>query len=66
MHHRWVVVAMCMLTFASTFFINRLVGRDWMPQEDQNELSLNFEMPEGSSLGSTESSPWTWPAGSKS
>ncbi|HWQ56641.1 MAG TPA: efflux RND transporter permease subunit [Bryobacteraceae bacterium] len=53
LRHRWVVVAICVVTFASTFVINRYVGRDWMPQEDQSELSVSFELPEGSSLEAT-------------
>ena len=52
--HRWIIITLCLLTFGSTFVINRYVGRDWMPQEDQNELSVNFELPEGSSLEATE------------
>ncbi len=52
--HRWLVVAMCLVTFGSTFVLGRFIGRDWMPQEDQNELSLSLEMPEGSSLEATE------------
>jgi HAE1 family hydrophobic/amphiphilic exporter-1 len=55
LHHRWVVVSVAILTFASTFVINKYIGRDWMPQEDQNELSLYLELPEGSSLQATES-----------
>lgn len=54
LRHRWVVVMICILTFASTFLVGRYIGRDWMPQEDQNELSVNLEMPEGSSLEATE------------
>jgi HAE1 family hydrophobic/amphiphilic exporter-1 len=52
--HRWVVLVVCTLTFASTFIVARYVGRDWMPQEDQNELSVSFELPEGSSLEANE------------
>jgi HAE1 family hydrophobic/amphiphilic exporter-1 len=54
LRHRWVIMAVCVLTFASTFVINRYIGRDWMPPEDQNELSVQLEMPEGSSLEATE------------
>ena len=54
LHHRWAIMLAAVLTFASTFVINRFVGRDWMPQEDQNELSVFLEMPEGSSLEATE------------
>jgi HAE1 family hydrophobic/amphiphilic exporter-1 len=52
--HRWVIVAVCTAVFYSTFVINNYIGRDWMPQEDQSELSVFSELPEGSSLDLTE------------
>ncbi len=52
--HRWLIIAVCLLTFASTFVLYQHIGRDWMPQEDQNELAVWLEMPEGSSLEATE------------
>ena len=52
--HRWVILMVCAAVFGSTFVVNRYIGRDWMPQDDQNELSINLEMPEGSSLAATE------------
>jgi len=55
LNHRWVIIAVCCLTFASTFYLNKYIGRDWMPQEDQSELGLFLELPEGSSLERTES-----------
>lgn len=55
LNHRWVIIAVCCLTFASTFYLNKHIGRDWMPQEDQSELGLFLELPEGSSLERTES-----------
>ncbi|MCC6362547.1 MAG: efflux RND transporter permease subunit [Bryobacterales bacterium] len=54
LHHRLVVVGISALTFASTFYLNNHIGRDWMPQEDQSELSVFMELPEGSSLELTE------------
>jgi HAE1 family hydrophobic/amphiphilic exporter-1 len=54
LHHRWVVAALAIVTFGSTFVLNKRIGRDWMPQEDQNELQLFMELPEGSSLEATE------------
>lgn len=54
LHHRWVIVLLVLITFGSTFVVNKYIGRDWMPQEDQNELSVMIEMPEGSSLEATE------------
>ena len=54
LNHRWAIIAICLITFASTFVVNKYIGRDWMPQEDQNEMSVTMEMPEGSSLEATE------------
>jgi len=54
LRHRWAVVAVSCLVFASTFVLNDYVGRDWMPQEDQSELGLFVELPEGSSIEATE------------
>ena len=52
--HRWAIVVLSLLVFASTFVVNKYVGRDWMPQEDQAELGVWIELPEGSSLALTE------------
>jgi len=54
LHHRWVIMAIAVGVFASTYWINQYIGRDWMPQEDQSELSLFLELAEGSSLALTE------------
>lgn len=52
--HRLAIVLLCIVTFGSTFILGRFIGRDWMPQEDQSELGISMEMPEGSSLEATE------------
>jgi hydrophobic/amphiphilic exporter-1 (mainly G- bacteria), HAE1 family len=54
MRHRWVIVVTCIATLGSTFIIYKYVGHDWMPQEDQSELSVMVELPEGSSIEATE------------
>ena len=54
LRHRWVIVAICLTTLSSTYFLANHIGRDWMPQEDQSELGLFIELPEGSSLEATE------------
>ncbi|MSV30656.1 MAG: efflux RND transporter permease subunit [Bryobacterales bacterium] len=54
LRHRWVIVVICFVTFGSTYFVNKNIGRDWMPQEDQSELSVYMELPEGSSIEATE------------
>ncbi|MBI2688390.1 MAG: efflux RND transporter permease subunit [Acidobacteria bacterium] len=52
--HQWVLLTVCALVFYSTFPLYKKIGRDWMPQEDQSELGVFIEMPEGSSLTATE------------
>jgi HAE1 family hydrophobic/amphiphilic exporter-1 len=52
--HRWVIVSLAGATLLSTFVVYRYIGRDWMPQEDQNELSVSLELPEGTSIQETE------------
>lgn len=52
--HRWVIVGISLLILASTYPIYQSIGRDWMPQEDQSELGIYMEMPEGTSLAGTE------------
>ncbi|MGH9658280.1 MAG: efflux RND transporter permease subunit, partial [Bryobacteraceae bacterium] len=55
LRNRWAIVMISAVTFGSTFIINDYIGRDWMPQEDQSELSTYLELPEGSSIEATES-----------
>jgi hydrophobic/amphiphilic exporter-1 (mainly G- bacteria), HAE1 family len=52
--HRWAIVLLSIAVFASTFPVYQHIGRDWMPLEDQNELSAMLELPEGTSLAETE------------
>lgn len=54
LRYRWAVVVLSLLVLASTYPIYQSIGRDWMPQEDQSELGMFIEMPEGSSLVLTE------------
>src|SRR5215467_910853 len=51
--HRWVIVVICVATFLSTFGFYRLVGRDWIPADDQSELISSYTLPEGTSLEKT-------------
>jgi len=51
--HRSVLVMICLATFLSTFGLYRLVGRDWIPADDQSELQSSFTLPEGTSLEKT-------------
>src|SRR6202790_4525096 len=51
--HRVVIILICVVTFLSTFGLYRLVGRDWIPSDDQSELISSFTLPEGTSLEKT-------------
>jgi HAE1 family hydrophobic/amphiphilic exporter-1 len=51
--HRGVIVIICVVTFLSTFGLYYLVGRDWIPADDQSELQSSFTLPEGTALSKT-------------
>jgi HAE1 family hydrophobic/amphiphilic exporter-1 len=51
--HRAIIILICVVTFLSTFGLYRLVGRDWIPADDQSELQSSFTLPEGTSLAKT-------------
>ncbi len=48
--HRWTVVAAAGLVFATTFPLNALVGRSFIPNEDQSQFTVIVDGPEGMSL----------------
>ncbi len=48
--HRGQVLAICAVVFFSTFLLYRLVGRDWIPPDDQSELNGSVDTPEGTAL----------------
>ena len=51
--HRRTILVICVLTFLSTFGFYHLVGRDWIPADDQSELISSYTLPEGTSLEKT-------------
>jgi hydrophobe/amphiphile efflux-1 (HAE1) family protein len=51
--HRGTILLICLVTFLSTFGLYRLVGRDWIPADDQSELISSFTLPEGTALSKT-------------
>ena len=54
LRNRALVVVAALAVLASTYPIYQAIGRDWMPQEDQSELGMFIELPEGASLVATE------------
>jgi HAE1 family hydrophobic/amphiphilic exporter-1 len=51
--HRGVIMLICLAAFLSTFGLYHLVGRDWIPADDQAELQSSFTLPEGTALAKT-------------
>ena len=51
--HRRAIVMICLVTFLSTFFFYRRVGRDFIPADDQSELQSSLDLAEGTSLERT-------------
>ncbi len=51
--HRWVIVLLSMATVASTVPLFRIVGKDFLPQDDQSEFEVIVQTPEGFSLDRT-------------
>jgi HAE1 family hydrophobic/amphiphilic exporter-1 len=52
--HRGAIVAISVATFASTFFLAPIVGRSFLPTEDQGEFDITLDAPEGTSLAGME------------
>jgi hydrophobic/amphiphilic exporter-1 (mainly G- bacteria), HAE1 family len=52
--HRLVTALLAVGCFLLTFPINSHVGRDFIPPDDQSELSVNFDAPVGISLEGTK------------
>lgn len=54
LRHRWVIILLSFVTVASTVPLFRLVGKDFLPQDDQSEFEVIVQTPEGYSLQRTE------------
>jgi HAE1 family hydrophobic/amphiphilic exporter-1 len=51
--HRRLVLGGALATFLLVFPLNALVGRDWIPPDDQGEVTVLLNLPEGTSLDAT-------------
>src|SRR5271165_5241190 len=54
MTHRWVIVSLSALVFVSTAPLFRMIGIDFIPNDDQSEFEVLVRMPPGSSLEGSE------------
>src|SRR5690349_401828 len=53
--HPYAIIGISLVTFALTFPLNRMVGREFVPNEDMGEWTVHVDAPEGTSLeGTTE------------
>ena len=50
MAHRWVIVVVALLVFCSTVPLMSMIGKDFLPVDDQSEFEVTVRMPPGSSL----------------
>jgi hydrophobic/amphiphilic exporter-1 (mainly G- bacteria), HAE1 family len=50
LRHRWLVVLTTIVVFAATPVIFSMVGKDFVPRDDQSEFEVAATMPEGYSL----------------
>jgi multidrug efflux pump subunit AcrB len=55
MAHRWVVVLVCVLVVASIVPLFRIVGYNFLPDEDESSFQVNLRAPQGTSLPATQS-----------
>ncbi len=53
MKHRWVIVAACLIVIVSIVPLFMLVGKNFLPVDDQSQFELSVRAPEGSTLAST-------------
>ena len=54
MRHRWVIVLLCILTLFSTVPLFGMVGKDFLPNDDESQLQISVRTPEGTSLSATQ------------
>jgi hydrophobic/amphiphilic exporter-1 (mainly G- bacteria), HAE1 family len=53
MAHRWVILGLCVLVTISTVPLFMLVGKNFLPVDDQSQYEISVRAPEGSTLAST-------------
>src|SRR6267378_4329344 len=52
--HPGIIIGASVLTFLMTFPLNRMVGREFVPNEDMGEWTIHMDAPEGTSMDGTE------------
>lgn len=52
-NHRWTVVGIATLVFISSMFLVRLIGSEFMPASDNDRISGQIKLAQGTKLGET-------------
>ncbi len=55
MAHRWIVIVLCVIVVASIVPLYKIVGYNFLPDEDESAYQVNLRMPQGTSLAATQS-----------
>jgi HAE1 family hydrophobic/amphiphilic exporter-1 len=55
MAHRWVIVVLCVVVVALIWPLYRLVGYNFLPDEDESAFQVSARLPQGTSLPATQS-----------
>ncbi|MCX6592087.1 MAG: efflux RND transporter permease subunit [Acidobacteria bacterium] len=53
LRNRWVIITVSVVVFLSTVPLFNLIGKDFLPQDDQAEFEVSVRVPPGSSLDGT-------------
>jgi len=53
MAHRWAIVVACLLVIVSIVPLFMLVGKNFLPVDDQSQFEVNVRAPEGNTLAAT-------------
>ncbi|MBK8305420.1 MAG: efflux RND transporter permease subunit [Chloracidobacterium sp.] len=56
MGHRWVIVTLVVLVFLSIIPLFMLVGKNFLPVDDQSQFEISVRTPEGTSLSASSQS----------
>jgi hydrophobic/amphiphilic exporter-1 (mainly G- bacteria), HAE1 family len=59
LNHPAAIIGISVVIFLLTFPLNRLVGREFVPNEDMGEWTAHLDAPEGTSLAGTEELAFT-------
>jgi HAE1 family hydrophobic/amphiphilic exporter-1 len=54
MRHRWAIVLLCFLVFATTVPLFKIVNKNFLPEDDEGLFDVNVRAPEGSSVETTQ------------